>query len=241
VRVYVCVWPGRGNGRRSAGLWGANTRVKNRKRRQHAPYLLYKLCCPVRWVCGLPQTCHGGKSLFACCLISVSTCLPATACLIVFDLEVCVVLVRKSDLVGLLELLRVLGHHSLVDGNLGGRKCGWLDKLEVRVANKFLGKPLERLLELIIGTCWDLIILEVLLPVTFPMTIRCHPAFPQTQWIGPTPQHPTPHGVPHCTTSQTSRSEENGATSNDVQNSNQAEIDYRCHYKETCGSWSAWS
>jgi len=73
---------------------------------------------------GLPQTCHGGRSLFACCLVSVSTCLPATACLVVLNLEVRVILVRKSDLVGLLELLRILGHHSLVDGNLGGRKCG---------------------------------------------------------------------------------------------------------------------
>jgi hypothetical protein len=66
-------------------------------------------------------------------------------------LEVSIVLIGKSDLRGLLELLGVLRHHGLVNGHLRGSQ-GWrLDELQVRITHKLLREPLEGLLELVVG------------------------------------------------------------------------------------------
>ena len=66
-------------------------------------------------------------------------------------LEVSIVLIGKSDLRSLLELLGVLRHHGLVNGHLR-RGQGWrLDELQIRITHKLLREPLEGLLELVVG------------------------------------------------------------------------------------------
>jgi hypothetical protein len=106
-----------------------------------------------------------------------------------YRLEIAVVLVRKRDLVCLLQLLRVLLHHSFVDSHLWRSQCRRFDKEKIRIADKLLCKPLSKrrnpifcqritravnqdaciylewLFELVVRTRRDLIILQVLLPV----------------------------------------------------------------------------
>lgn len=66
-------------------------------------------------------------------------------------LQVCVVFVGQGHVRGGVHFLLVLCENGLVDLNLRRRKGRCSDELERLVADKFSGKPEERLLEVVVG------------------------------------------------------------------------------------------
>ena len=79
--------------------------------------------------------------------------------------QVLVILIWKRHLRSILHLLLVLFESGLVDCDLGRSKSWCGHKLERAVSDQFPSKPEERLLEVVVGLCRDVVVLEVLLSV----------------------------------------------------------------------------
>lgn len=80
-------------------------------------------------------------------------------------LQVGVVLIGEGHSGGGVHLLLVLGEEGLVDLDLRGREGEAGDELKGLVADEFPGEPEEGLLEVVVGLCRDVVVLEVLLSV----------------------------------------------------------------------------
>ena len=83
----------------------------------------------------------------------------------ILHLQVGVILIGQGHSSRGVHLLLVLGEEGLVDLDLRGSEGEASDELERLVADEFPGKPEEGLLEVVVGLCRDVVVLEVLLSV----------------------------------------------------------------------------
>ena len=76
-----------------------------------------------------------------------------------------IIIARKGNVLGFLELHLVLGDLGTVKLNLRGLEGDLLNELEGRLVAELAGQPKVRLLEVVVGLGGDVVVLEVLLSV----------------------------------------------------------------------------